>query len=37
MLDADEFALAMHLVHVKLDGYDLPDDLPGGYSQVHVT
>ena len=27
-LDSDEFALAMHLIHVKLDGYDLPEDLP---------
>lgn len=28
-LDSDEFALAMHLINVKLDGFDLPDDLPG--------
>ena len=28
MLDSDEFALAMHLINVKLDGYDLPADLP---------
>jgi len=28
MLDADEFALAMHLMNVKLDGNDLPMDLP---------
>lgn len=28
LLDADEFALAMHLITVKLDGYDLPVDLP---------
>ena len=28
MLDADEFALAMHLINIKLDGFDLPDDLP---------
>lgn len=28
MLDADEFALAMHLINVKLDGNDLPSDLP---------
>jgi len=28
LLDADEFALAMHLIHVKLDGFDLPDTLP---------
>ncbi len=28
MLDADEFALAMHLMNVKLDGHDLPAELP---------
>ena len=28
MLDADEFALAMHLMNVKLDGFDLPQELP---------
>ena len=28
MLDADEFALSMHLINVKLEGYDLPDELP---------
>ncbi len=28
LLDADEFALAMHLIHIKLDGFDLPEDLP---------
>ena len=27
-LDKDEFALAMHLIQVKLDGHDLPDELP---------
>lgn len=27
-LDAEEFALAMHLINVKLDGYDLPTTLP---------
>jgi len=27
-LDADEFALAMHLINVKLDGHDLPTELP---------
>ncbi|PNF36009.1 EH domain-containing protein 1 [Cryptotermes secundus] len=27
-LDADEFALAMHLINVKLDGHDLPSELP---------
>ena len=29
MLDSDEFALAMHLIHIKLEGFDLPEDLPG--------
>jgi len=28
MLDSDEFALAMHLMNVKLDGHDLPQELP---------
>jgi len=28
MLDADEFALAMYLTGIKLDGHDLPNDLP---------
>lgn len=28
MLDSDEFALAMHLIKVKLDGHDLPVELP---------
>lgn len=28
MLDADEFALAMYLINLKLDGHDLPNDLP---------
>ena len=28
MLDCDEFALAMHLINVKLDGHELPVDLP---------
>ncbi|XP_012164079.1 EH domain-containing protein 3 isoform X1 [Bombus affinis] len=27
-LDSEEFALAMHLIHVKLEGYDLPAELP---------
>ncbi|CAG5083179.1 Similar to EHD1: EH domain-containing protein 1 (Bos taurus), partial [Cotesia congregata] len=27
-LDAEEFALAMHLINVKLDNYDLPTTLP---------
>jgi hypothetical protein len=27
-LDADEFALAMHLINVKVDGHDLPSELP---------
>lgn len=28
MLDSDEFALAMHLINVKLDGHDIPSELP---------
>eukprot|EP00095_Tigriopus_kingsejongensis_P008974 maker-scaffold334_size202906-snap-gene-1.32 protein:Tk08974 transcript:maker-scaffold334_size202906-snap-gene-1.32-mRNA-1 annotation:"hypothetical protein DAPPUDRAFT_304007" len=28
MLDAEEFALAMHLMNIKLDGHDLPIELP---------
>nr|KAG5702130.1 hypothetical protein BaRGS_010396 [Batillaria attramentaria] len=28
MLDADEWALANHLIKIKLDGHDLPSDLP---------
>ncbi|XP_015926205.1 EH domain-containing protein 1 [Parasteatoda tepidariorum] len=28
MLDSDEFALAMHLISVKLNGHDLPLELP---------
>ena len=28
MLDADEFALAMHLVNLKLEGHELPMELP---------
>ncbi|XP_023235175.1 EH domain-containing protein 3-like [Centruroides sculpturatus] len=28
MLDSDEFALAMHLINVKLQGHDLPMELP---------
>ena len=28
MLDSDEFALAMHLIKVKCDGFNLPDTLP---------
>lgn len=27
-LDADEFALAMHLINIKLEGYDMPENLP---------
>uniref|UniRef100_A0A8D8YEL7 EH domain-containing protein 1 n=2 Tax=Cacopsylla melanoneura TaxID=428564 RepID=A0A8D8YEL7_9HEMI len=27
-LDADEFALAMHLISVKVSGYDIPSELP---------
>jgi hypothetical protein len=28
-LDSDEFALAMHLINVKLEGNELPTSLPG--------
>jgi EH domain-containing protein 1 len=28
MMDADEFALAMHLINIKLDGHELPTELP---------
>jgi len=28
MLDEDEFALAMHLINIKLDNHDLPTTLP---------
>lgn len=28
MLDGDEFALAMHLIKIKVAGHDLPDVLP---------
>ncbi|KAF5285282.1 hypothetical protein FQR65_LT13296 [Abscondita terminalis] len=28
MLDSDEFALAMHLINIKIDGNDLPSELP---------
>lgn len=28
MLDSDEFALAMHLINIKLDGHDIPPELP---------
>jgi len=28
MLDSDEFALAMHLISIKMDGHDLPAELP---------
>ncbi|VVC93840.1 unnamed protein product [Leptidea sinapis] len=27
-LDEEEFALAMHLIGVKIDGHELPTDLP---------
>lgn len=27
-LDMDEFALAMHLIQVKLEGHDLPSEIP---------
>ena len=28
MLDGDEYALAQHLIQIKLDGHDLPTELP---------
>lgn len=28
MLDLDEFSLALHLIHIKLSGHDLPSELP---------
>lgn len=28
MLDEEEFALAMHLINIKIEGNDLPSDLP---------
>lgn len=28
MLDSEEFALAMHLIKIKVDGHDIPDTLP---------
>jgi len=28
MLDSEEFALAMHLIKIKVDGHDIPDVLP---------
>lgn len=28
MLDNEEFALAMHLINIKIDGSDLPSELP---------
>lgn len=28
LLDSDEFALAMHLINVKLSGHELPKELP---------
>lgn len=27
-LDAEEFALAMHLINIKINGNDLPSELP---------
>ena len=32
MLDSDEFAVAMHLINIKLDGNELPVELP-----IHVV
>ena len=28
MLDADEFALSMHLINIKMEGHDIPTNLP---------
>ena len=28
MLDQDEFALAMHLINIKMEGHDIPTELP---------
>ena len=28
MLDVDEFALAMHLINIKMEGHDIPTELP---------
>ena len=28
MLESDEFALAMHLINIKLDGHEIPMQLP---------
>lgn len=28
MLDSDEFALAMHLINIKIEGHDIPNELP---------
>lgn len=28
-LDAEEFALAMHLINLKIEGHELPSKLPG--------
>lgn len=28
MLDSDEFALAMYLISLKIDGFDIPNELP---------
>lgn len=28
LLDSDEFALAMHLISIKIDGHDIPTELP---------
>ena len=28
MLDSEEFALAMHLINIKMEGHDLPQTLP---------
>lgn len=28
LLDMDEFALAMHLIQIKIDGHEIPSELP---------
>ena len=36
MLDSDEFALAMHLINIKMEGHDLPSTLPEHLIQKFV-
>ena len=28
LLDDEEFALAMHLIHIKIEGHQIPEELP---------